>query len=137
MMNRVLGTLAALVLALVILPSNALAQGTLAGDWDVIVVATGQTIPIVLHITEGDDGYGGTFDAPSQGGIDRPITSITVDNPEFRLEFETGGPPVVFEGKHDGDKLIGTFSQGTAKGTFEGNRRAETEPDSAEGDGSR
>jgi hypothetical protein len=133
MMNRVLGTLAALVLALVILPSNALAQGTLAGDWDVIVVATGQTIPIVLHITEGDDGYGGTFDAPSQGGIDRPITSITADHPEFRLEFETGGPPVVFEGKHDGDKLSGTFIQGTAEGTFEGTRKPKTEAAEDEG----
>ena len=134
MMNRVLGALA---LALVILPSSALAQGTLAGDWDVLVVATGQTIPIVLHITEGDDGYGGTFDAPSQGGIDRPLTSVTVDHPEFRLEFETGGPPVVFEGEYDGDKLIGTFTQGTAEGTFEGNRRAETESSSAEGEGGR
>jgi hypothetical protein len=136
-MHRILGALAALTFVFVTLPSNALAQGTLAGDWDVLVVATGQTIPIVLHITEGDDGYGGTFDAPSQGGIDRPLTSVTVDNPEFRLEFETGGPPVVFEGKHDGDKLIGTFTQGTAEGTFEGIRRAETESGSAEGEGGR
>lgn len=136
-MNRILRALTALVLALVLLPTDALAQGTLAGDWDVLVVATGQTIPIVLHITEGDDGFGGTFDAPSQGGIDRPLTSVTVDHPEFRLEFETGGPPVVFVGKHDGDKLSGTFSQGTAEGTFEGIRRAETETGTAEGEGSR
>ena len=137
MMHRILGALAAFTFVLVTLPTDALAQGTLAGDWDVLVVATGQTIPIVLHITEGDDGFGGTFDAPSQGGIDKPLTSVTADHPEFRLEFETGGPPVVFEGKHDGDKLIGTFSQGTAKGTFEGNRRAETESGSAEGEGRR
>ncbi len=137
MMQRIIGALAALVLALVILPSNALAQGTLAGDGDVLVVATGQTIPIVLHITAGDDGYGGTFDAPSQGGIDKPLTSVTVDDPEFRLEFETGGPPVVFVGKHDGDKLSGTFTQGTAEGTFEGARKAETETGSTEGKGSR
>lgn len=137
MIHRIIGALAALVLTLVILPSSALAQGTLAGDWDVLVVATGQTIPIVLHITEGDDGFGGTFDAPSQGGIDKPLTSVTVDHPEFRLEFETGGPPVIFEGKYDGDKLSGTFSQGAAEGTFEGARKAEAESGSAEGEGSR
>lgn len=137
MMHRIIGALAALVLAFVLLPTTALAQGTLAGDWDVLVVATGQTIPIVLHITEGDDGFEGTFDAPSQGGIDKPLTSVTVDHPEFRLEFETGGPPVVFEGKYDGDKLSGTFSQGTAKGTFEGTRRAETDAGSPKGEGDR
>ena len=133
MMHRVIGALAALVLAFVLLPTTALAQGTLAGDWDVLVVATGQTIPLVLHITEGDDGFEGTFDAPSQGGIDKPLTSVTVDHPEFRLEFETGGPPVVFEGKHDGDKLSGKFSQATTEGTFEGARQVEKK--AAEGEG--
>ncbi len=114
MIHRILGALAAFTFVLVTLPTDALAQGTLAGDWDVLVVATGQTIPIVLHITEGDDGFGGTVDAPSQGGIDKPLTSVTVDHPEFRLEFETGGPPVIFEGA----------------------RKAEAESGSAEGEGS-
>lgn len=125
----------ALVLVLVLLPSTLQAQQTLAGDWDVIVTATGQTIPLVLHISQGEDGYTGTFDAPSQAGADKPITRIVSKHPEFILEFETGGPPVVFEGTHEGDEMRGTFTQATAEGTFEGVRRTGKKPE-AQGSGS-
>jgi len=135
MMNRIHGALAALVLALVILPSNALAQGTLVGDWDVAVVVMGQAIPLVLHIAEGDEGFEGKFDSPAQGGFDISIISITAEHPEFKIELETGGPPAILEGKHDGDKLSGKFSQATAEGTFEGTRKVKKE--AAEGKGGR
>jgi hypothetical protein len=132
-MNRIIGALAALVLFLVILPSNALAQGTLAGDWEVDVDIMGQKIPLVLHIVEGDEGFEGKYDSPAQGGFDIPIIAITTEHPEFKIELETGGPPAILEGKHDGDKLRGTFSQGMAEGTFEGVRKVEKE--TAEGEG--
>lgn len=127
----------AFVLVLVLVPSSLQAQQTLAGDWDVIVTATSQTIPLVLHISQGEDGYTGTFDAPSQAGADKPISRIVSEHPEFVLEFETGGPPVVFEGIHEGDQMSGTFTQATAEGTFEGVRRSgkSTEAPSSESDG--
>ena len=124
-MIRIFGALAALVLALVIVPSNALAQGSLAGDWEVNVDVMGQKIPLVLHIAEGDDGFEGKYDVPSQGGTDMPIIAITAEHPEFKIELETGGPPGILEGTHDGDKLSGKFSQTTAEGTFEGARKVE------------
>jgi hypothetical protein len=124
-MNRILGALAALVIALVILPSSALAQDTLAGDWELNVDVMGQKIPLVLHIVEGDEGFNGKFDSPEQGGFDIPIIAITAEHPEFKIEMETGGPPAILEGKHDGDKLSGKFSQATAEGTFEGARQVE------------
>ena len=131
-MSRIIGALTALLFVFV--PSNAQAQDTLAGDWDVAVDVMGQQIPLVLHITEGDEGFEGKFDSPAQGGFDIPILAITAEHPDFKLELETGGPPAILEGKHDGDKLTGTFSQATAEGTFEGSRTAEVEAD--EGDGS-
>ena len=134
-MNRISGALAALVLTLVILPSNALAQDTLAGDWDLLIDVMGQQIPLVLHVTEGDEGFEGKYDAPSQGGFDLDVTSITAEHPEFKIELFTGGPPAVLEGKHDGDKLSGKFSQATAEGTFDGARKAEVK--AAEGEGGR
>ena len=132
-MNRIIGALAALVLFLVILPSNALAQGTLAGDWEDDVDIMGQKIPLVLHIAEGDEGFEGKYDSPAQGGFDIPIIAITTEHPEFKIELETGGPPAILEGKHDGDKLSGKFSQATADGTFEGARKVEKK--AAEGEG--
>ena len=127
----------ALILALVVLPSSLLAQDTLAGDWDVIVSAANQTIPLVLHLEEGEDGYTGTFDAPSQGGMAMPITRIVSEDPDFTIEFETGGPPVVFDGKRVGDKLSGTFTQAAAEGTFEGARRTGDAAEAAGGEGRR
>ncbi len=134
-MHRIKGAFFALTIALFALPAGALAQDSMAGDWDVDVAVMGQQIPLVLHITKGDEGYAGTFDSPAQGGFDIPIRSITAEHPDFKMELETGGPPAVLEGKHDGDTLKGSFTQATATGTFEGKRK--TEDEGAEGDGGR
>jgi hypothetical protein len=131
-MNRTRGAVLALGVAFLALPSGALAQDSMAGDWDIDVSVMGQEIPLVLHITSGEDGYEGTFDSPAQGGFDIPIRSITAEHPDFKMELETGGPPAILEGKHDGDTLKGNFTQATATGTFEGVRK--TEDAEAEGD---
>lgn len=133
-MNRILGALVALAFALVTLPSGALAQDTLAGEWD-LVIDVGQQIPLVLHLVEADEGFDGKYDAPSQGGFDLEIITITAEHPEFKIELFTGGPPAVLEGTHDGDKLSGKFSQATAEGTFTGVRKVEEK--AAEGEGGR
>ena len=133
-MQRVIAALAALTF--MALPSSLVAQETLAGDWDVAVAVMGQEIPLVLHITEGDEGFEGTFDSPAQGGFDIPIRAIAAEHPEFTLELETGGPPAILKGKHAGDTLTGSFTQATATGTFEGTRRtekAETEAENESG----
>ena len=126
-MNRLFGALAA--------PPGVFAQDTMAGDWDVNVAVMGQTIPLVLHITKGDEGYEGKYDSPAQGGFDIPIRSITAEHPDFKMELETGGPPAILEGKHDGDSLSGTFTQATATGTFEGKRKVAEETTGGEGEG--
>ena len=131
-MSRTRGAVLALGVAFLALPSGALAQDSMAGDWDIDVSVMGQEIPLVLHITSGEDGYEGTFDSPAQGGFDIPIRSITAEHPDFKMELETGGPPAILEGKHDGDTLKGNFTQATATGTFEGVRK--TEDAGAEGD---
>ena len=133
-MNRIFGALAALIFAIVVLPSNALAQDTLAGEWD-LVIDVGQQIPLGLHLVETDEGFDGKYDAPSQGGFDLEIITITAEHPEFKIELFTGGPPAVLEGTHDDDKLSGTFSQATAEGTFTGARKVEEK--AAEGEGER
>jgi hypothetical protein len=134
-MHRIQGAFFALALALLTLPSGVLAQDSMAGDWDVDVSVMGQQIPLVLHITKGEEGYEGKFDSPAQGGFDIPIRSITAEHPDFTMELETGGPPAILEGKHDGDTLKGSFTQATAVGTFEGKRM--TADEETEGDGGR
>jgi hypothetical protein len=132
-MQRTLAAFAALAFSLAAIPSSAFAQDSMAGDWDVDVLVMGQTIPLVLHIAKGDEGYEGRFDSPAQGGFDIPILSITAEHPDFKMELETGGPSAVLEGKHEGDSLKGTFSQATAKGTFEGKRKIAEDEAGSEG----
>jgi len=132
-MNRVFRPFVALALLFVAVPMPTLAQDSMAGDWDVEVAVMGQNIPLVLHITKGDEGYAGKYDSPSQGGFEIPIRSITAEHPDFKMELETGGPPALLEGKHDGDKLTGTFSQAAATGTFEGKRKVVEQKSEEEG----
>ena len=132
-MNRILGALVALAFALVTLPASALAQDTLAGEWD-LVIDVGQQIPLVLHLVETDEGFEGKYDAPSQGGFDLEIITITAEHPEFTIELFTGGPPAVLEGTHDGDGISGKFTQATAEGTFTGARKVAEKPAEGEGD---
>ncbi len=134
-MHRIKGVLFALGLTLFVLPSGVVAQDSMAGDWDVDVTVMGQQIPLVLHITRGENNYEGTYDSPAQGGFGVPIRAITAEHPDFKMELETGGPPAILEGKHDGDTLKGSFTQATATGTFEGKRKATAEQ--TEGDGDR
>jgi hypothetical protein len=132
-MHPIRGLTFALALTLLALPSGVLAQDSMAGDWDIDVSVMGQQIPLVLHITKGEEGYEGKFDSPAQGGFDIPIRSITAEHPDFKMELETGGPPAILEGKHDGDTLKGSFTQATATGTFEGKRKVEGEETEGEG----
>jgi hypothetical protein len=132
-MHRIKTLSFTLALTLLALPSGVLAQDSMAGDWEIDVSLMGQQIPLVLHITEGEQGYEGKFDSPAQGGFDIPIRSITAEHPDFKMELETGGPPAILEGKHDGDTLKGSFTQATATGTFEGKRKAEGEETEGEG----
>jgi hypothetical protein len=132
-MHPIKGLTFALALTLLALPSGVLAQDSMAGDWEIDVSVMGQQIPLVLHITKGEEGYEGKFDSPAQGGFDIPIRSITAEHPDFKMELETGGPPAILEGKHDGDTLKGSFTQATATGTFEGKRKVEGEETEGEG----
>jgi hypothetical protein len=132
-MHRIKTLTFALALTLLAFPSAVLAQDSMAGDWEIDVSVMGQQIPLVLHITKGDKGYEGKFDSPAQGGFDIPIRSITAEHPDFKMELETGGPPAILEGKHDGDTVMGSFTQATATGTFEGKRKVEGEETEGEG----
>ena len=132
-MHRIKTLTFTLVLTLLALPSGILAQDSMAGDWEIGVSVMGQQIPLVLHITKGEEAYEGKYDSPAQGGFDIPIRSITAEHPDFKMELETGGPPAILEGKHDGDTLKGSFTQATATGTFEGKRKVEGEETEGEG----
>jgi hypothetical protein len=117
-MHHVMKAALCALFALALLPAAAVAQDPLAGDWDVTVSISGQTIPLVLHLATGESGLEGTFDSPAQGAMGLPILSIEHEHPKVRFELETGGAPAILDGTHEGDAISGDFSQGPATGTF-------------------
>ncbi|HCC70149.1 MAG TPA: hypothetical protein DEQ09_03225, partial [Bacteroidales bacterium] len=65
-----------------------------------------------LHITENESVLTGTFDVPEQGAINIPLSSISLDDQEFKFAFIPAA--FSFEGIVDRDftQIIGYFKQG-------------------------
>jgi len=83
------------------------------GDWEGTLAAGGQEIPIVFHITAGDDGeLSATFDSPSQGGFGIATSAVTFADGVFSFEVPAI-PGAGYEGtlSEDGSALAGHWSQ--------------------------
>jgi putative CocE/NonD family hydrolase len=85
---------------------------TIAGDWFSILDIEGLQMTFNLHIIQNEDGLSGTFDVPEQGAIEVPLSSVRVDDTEFRFSFDPG--EITFLGiiSVGYKSLIGNFEQG-------------------------
>jgi len=83
----------------------------ITGDWNTILKAGGQELPLVFHIKQVDTGYSGSLDSPKQGAFRLEASAVTYT--EDTLTFVLAQLGISFEGKLDtkGD-FDGTFSQG-------------------------
>ena len=97
---------------LMLLLSPALNSQSISGDWYSIMNVEGIYLSMNLHITENESGLTGTFDVPEQGAIGIPLTSVSLDDQEFKFKFDPAG--FSFEGITDPGykKIIGYFKQG-------------------------
>ncbi|MEM8599311.1 MAG: alpha/beta hydrolase [Bacteroidota bacterium] len=107
-----------LLLALVCLAlaPAALAQPDhLAGAWDGAISIGAVTLGITVTFAE--DGAA-TIDIPQQGATGLPLQNVTIDLPAVRFELQAGPGLAVFEGTRENRTIAGSFTQGTAAGTF-------------------
>lgn len=102
------------VLGMVSLVSLAAPKPAVVGDWNgVLDVGGGNSLHIVVHVTQKDDGsLTGTMDSPDQGTSGIAITAMTFK--DGALHFECSQIGGVYEGKMKSDKpeIDGTWSQG-------------------------
>jgi hypothetical protein len=71
------------------------------------------SLRIAFHVEAGPDGaLQGTMDSLDQGARGLPLDEVRWQAPTLRLALAQAH--AVFEGKLDGDKLVGTFTQGRA-----------------------
>jgi hypothetical protein len=99
-----------------------------AGHWSCVQnLPGGQTRPFELQLRQdGDLLTGSVWVAEGQASV-----KGTADVDGFRLEVEGDTGTYEVKGKVDGDKIGGTWSLGTAEGTWEGTRQPKPATDSA------
>lgn len=104
-------------------PVQAASQASLSGVWEGAIDTPGAALKIVATFRSGPDGPSGTIDIPQQGATGLTLRALTFADAGVRFELATGSVPAVFDGRIDGDRLSGTFTQGPFTGTFTMTRR--------------
>ncbi|SFT56693.1 hypothetical protein SAMN05216474_1367 [Lishizhenia tianjinensis] len=81
-----------------------------AGDWEGELKVMGQSLPMILHITEVDDNYKVTMDSPKQGAKDIPVEAELQSEQELKITSSAMQMEIPLTSVHK-DTLEGTFSQ--------------------------
>ncbi|MCW8880028.1 MAG: hypothetical protein OQJ89_03920 [Kangiellaceae bacterium] len=110
--NRITRILLAFFMGVAFISLSTKALANVEGDWEGILKAAGQKIPVVLHLNNNDGKWSGTMDSPAQGGFGLPMTSVKVKN--NKLIFELSSMSIHYEGVYNqqSDEIVGTFIQG-------------------------
>lgn len=99
-----------IILALSILTLTCQAQ--IADTWHgTLQVTPTYSLPLVLHITEGADGYSATLDSPEQGAQGIPVDQISFSPDSRTLSWQSRTIGAGYSGQLDGDTIRGDFSQ--------------------------
>ncbi len=109
--QRLVGGLGLAVLALVILAVPAQAQEPVIGTWEGTISVSGQELPFILTLQQGDSGYDAFISIPDQGMNNTPLDSFSYADGEVTFAFDAGAPElVVFAGNGSGTELAGTVT---------------------------
>ena len=99
-----------IIIALSILALTCQAQ--IAGTWHgTLQVTPTYSLPLVLHITEGTDGYSATLDSPEQGAQGIPVEQISFSSDSRTLSWQSRAIGAGYSGRLEGDTIRGDFSQ--------------------------
>ena len=113
--NAARGLALAFTLALASVGSMQAQQASPVGDWSGEVSGGGPGIPLILHVTEADDGsLAATLDSPTQGAFGIPAGSASFDEGTLTVSFPNIPGEPGYEGtmSEDGSTLEGDWSQG-------------------------
>jgi uncharacterized protein len=83
----------------------------IVGDWRGALDVSGQQLPLVFHITRGDDGLTATMDSPAQGAAGIPVDRVSFD--QGRLELSITALGASYDGtlREPATEIVGTFKQ--------------------------
>lgn len=100
-------------LAALLVPGALLAQeaDSWVGTWRGDLTVGPQVLPLVIHISQGDEGLEASLDSPAQGATGIPVAAVEVDGVRLVLDVQ------VIQGRYEGDlqddgTVEGTWAQG-------------------------
>lgn len=97
-------------------PASAQEPGdALVGDWEGSLDTGAGQLPVVFHVTRGDDGaLAASMDSPTQGAFGIPVTAVSFEGNAVSLEIAAVAGGYTGTLSDDGMSMEGTWSQGTA-----------------------
>ena len=102
------------IVAATILPQ----QQSIDGAWNGSLTVGPQTLRITVRFTTGETGLRATIDIPQQGANGLQLKNVSYDDTRVYMELPAGPTLAVFDGRHVGDSIGGTFTQAGLSGTF-------------------
>jgi hypothetical protein len=84
----------------------------LDGRWEGKIDRSGKAQSISVDLAQDDNGWQGSIDIPDEAIVGRPLQRIIFERGGVQFETQVMGVKLSFEGKREGDKITGTFSQG-------------------------
>jgi pimeloyl-ACP methyl ester carboxylesterase len=100
------------------LAGGAQAQEPIAGKWEGAIEILGQTLDIIVAFDRVDTAVSAKIDIPQQNAFGLPLTAVRVDPPVVHFELPAGPGLAVFDGRQDGERIDGSFTQAGVSGTF-------------------
>jgi CubicO group peptidase (beta-lactamase class C family) len=94
------------------------AQSTPEGHWEGAIDLPGTSLQIRVDLKQTAGAWQGTIDIPQQGAQGLALQAVRFEAPKVHFELPAGPGLAVFDGKLDGDKINGDFSQAGNKFPF-------------------
>jgi len=127
------GFLIALVMAACALvwPVALSAQTGLEGHWEGAIQLPGMALQIRVDFKSAGGAWQANIDIPQQGAQGLPLQAVRFAAPQVHFELPAGPGLAVFDGKLDGDKVSGNFSQAGQTFPFSLERKSASVPATA------
>jgi CubicO group peptidase (beta-lactamase class C family) len=81
------------------------------GQWEGSINLPGATLQIRVDFRRVDSALQAKIDIPQQGALGLPLQAVRFEAPQIHFELEAGPGVAVFDGKLDGAKITGSFTQ--------------------------
>lgn len=91
-------------------------QASLEGHWEGDLVRQGARLPVSFDFAPGPTGIGGTFTSLTQRAMEYPLDKVTVSG--RTVTFTLGEGSLAFDGRLEGEVLVGKLREEDAPGEF-------------------